>query len=252
MARKFWERVGGNQIQFYDEPLNLKKDETLARITELQEVLALPDHVKALLVANNPGVTTEADWMAIFQDEIEELADRLDYWGYDQEIEQITKVETGWFDPSQAQLGPASVVSFSSELVGSEAAQAIDGVGGQVWETDDLGGPHEIRFGWGYKKIIDAIRFRVGPTIANPENYEGVSIWIGQTINSLDNDNNKRLDAVDVGVAGTLADPWLEIDLSNKRAGSYLRLEITGSGRPDNSVIVRDIELRARVRTFGL
>ncbi len=252
MARKYWERVGGNQIRFYDEPLDLKKDEVDDRIAELQAILALPDNIKELLAQANPGIEDEAAFDQIFEDEIEQLADQRDYWDMDQIVENITVVETGFWSPSAAALGPGTIESVSSEQVGFEAIQAIDGVNGTEWQTDALGGPHEIVFGWGYKKRFDGIRWRVGAAVGNPQAWEGVSIWIANGLNGLDDPGNLALDNVDIAVVGTLTDPWLEVDFPAKESGRYCRIVITGTGRGDNRADAGEIELRQNTRTTGL
>lgn len=252
MARKFWERVGGNQIRFYNEPEDVKKDEAQARIIELQDIVALDANIKALLVQSNPAIESEAAFDAIFTDEIESLADLLDYWDMDQIVDNITTVNSGWWSPSDASLGPATIESASSEVVGSEANLAIDGVTGTEWMTNDLGGPHEIVFGWQYNKQFDAIRWRVGASIGNPQAWEGVSVWVANSVGGLDNDSNRALDNVDIAVAGTHTDPWLELDFAQKESGRFCRIVITGTGRADDRADAGEIELRNLVRTFGL
>ncbi len=248
MARKFWERLGSQNIQFYRDPLQLNRDDTDARIADIQGILALDDEQKAILVGLNPNF----DPFAALQDELEALADQRDYWDYDQIVENITVVERGWWTPADAVLGAGTITSVSSEQGGSEAIQAIDGVSGTEWMSAVDAAPHELVFGWQYKKKFDGIRWRVGPSIGNPQAWEGVSVWIANGQGGLDDDGNRVLEDVDIAVVGTHADPWLELDFSKKQTGRFCRITIAGTGRGDNRADAGEIELRANVITSGI
>lgn len=266
MARKFWERLGGQRIQFYKDPLEINRDEGLERIADLQAILNLDDDQKALIAGQLPQ--GGGDPFEALQDELNELADQVDYWDYEQITESLTVVERGWFSPADGQLGPGTIVSVSSELAGAEAIGAIDKTGSTRWESLPEGGspdnplPHDLRFTWGYPKRTQGIRFRVGPTIQGPEILEGVSIWLSQMPGGLNNDNNRFLDNVNLADVAVHNDPWLEIEDFGalvspnvnmiKGNAVYCRIEISSTGAGNNRAVIRDIEMRCLVRTFGI
>lgn len=257
MARKFWERVGGNQIRFYDEPLNVKKDETQARILEIQEILAAPDHMKAIIAQANPAVTTEAEFEKLFTDELEELAERLDYWDFDVVQETIDFADSGWFKPADGQLGPGVVLAVCGEETGFEAGLAIDGLNGTNWQHDHNhdGEPapfHDLVFDLGYKARIDRIRINTGPTPGNAVLLSGVQVFIANSVNGLQGNPKSH-----VGVDLEFSDPadivndFIERDLV-ARSGRYIQIRIASTGSGQNHITLRDIQIRKRARTFGL
>lgn len=251
MARKFWERVGGNQIRFYDEPTQVLKDETLARIAELQEILTAPDHIKAFIAQANTAITTEAEFEKVFTDEIEELAERLDYWDMDTIQETIDFADSGWFKPADGQLGPGVVLAVCGEEVGNEAGLAIDGVNGTNWQhdTDEI---HDIVFDLGYKARIDGIRIFTGPTPSNALLLSGVQVFVAGSVNGLQANPNSH-----TGVDLEFSDPadivndFIERDLV-PRSGRYIQLQVGSTAQGSNHITLRDVQIRKRVRTFGL
>lgn len=261
MAKKYWERVGGNQIRFYDEPLQVLKDETLARISELQEILAAPDHIKAFIAQANPAISTEEEFEKVFTDELEELAERLDYWEMDTLEEMFDIADSGWFKLSDGQLGPGTVVAVCGEEIGNEAALAIDGLSGTNWQHDhDHTGEldadenpaefHDIVFDMGYKARIDGIRFNLGATPGNPLQLSDVNVYISSSENGVFNNPNTH-----VGVALEATAPnngnFAELDLTI-RTGRFVRITVGSTGHNSDHITIKEVEVRKRTRTQGL
>lgn len=242
MARKFWERVSGQRIQFYDEPQDFQRDDVDARIVELQDVLALPANIKALLVQSNPIFNTEAEFDRAFSDELEELADLRDYYGYTETQEIVDVFSSGWLAGPDFTLGPATVVS-SSQTTGV-AAQAIDGVGNQQWEENGADGPHFIVIGWGYSKRLDGIRFRTGASASARQQLNGLQVFAAGRENALP-DNQIGTDLVIPATPN--ADPFHEFDVGPKNA-RFLRLDIGGSAQGQDNITINELELRFRTR----
>ena len=242
MARKFWERLSGQRIQFYDEPQDFMRDDVDARIAEIQTILALDNSVKALLAQANPGLRSEAEFDQFFQDELEELADLRDYYGYDQVQETVDTFSKGWLGGPDFTLGPATVVD-SSETTGI-AAQAIDGVNNQQWTENGADGPHFLVIGWGYSKRLDGIRFRTGSTVGNAQQLNGMQVFAANGLGGLPN-NQVGTDLVIPATPN--ADPWHEFDLAPKNA-RFLRLEIGGSAQGQDNIQINELELRFRTR----
>ncbi len=261
MAKKYWERVGGNQIRFYDEPTQVLKDETQARILELQEILAAPDHIKAFIAQANPAITTEEEFEAIFQDELEELAERLDYWDMDTIVENVDVADFGWFKLSDGQLGPGVVLAACGEEVGFEAALAIDGLSGTNWqhdhdhtgEVDGEGDPaefHDIVLDLGYKARIDGIRINTGATPGNPLQLSLVNVYLAGSEAGVFNNPNSHV-GVDLEFVTPNNGNFVENDLT-VRTGRYLRLTIGATGHNTNHITLKELEVRKRPRTHGL
>lgn len=256
MAKKYWERVGGNQIRFYDEPLQVLKDETLARILELQEILGAPDHIKAIIAQANPAIKTPAEFDNAFRGELEELAERLDYWDMDTIVETVDVADFGWFKLSDGQLGPGVVLAVCGEEVANPAAQAIDGLGGTNWQHDadhsaDPDNPfHEIVLDLGYKSRIDGIRFNLGATPGNPLQLSLVNVYFANSQNGVFNNANAHV-GVDLEATTPNNGNFAELDLT-ARAGRYLRITIGATGHASNHITLRELEVRKRPRTFGL
>ncbi len=255
MARKFWERVGGNQIRFYDEPLQVLKDETLARIAELQEILAAPDHIKAFIAQGNPAINTEEEFEEIFTDELEELAERLDYWDMDTIVESIDVADSGWFNLSDGQLGPGTVVAVCGEEIGNEAPLAIDGQGGTNWQHDhDHTGEedefHELIVDLGYKARIDGIRFNLGATPGNALRLSVVNIYVASSESGVFNNPNAHV-GVDLEATAPNNGNFAELDLTI-RTGRFVRITVGSTGHNLNHITLKDFEIRKRPRTQGL
>ena len=80
-----------------------------------------------------------------------------------------------------------------------------------------------------------------------------MSIWLSTEPGGLDNDNNRFLDNVDLVTVATLNDPWAEIIFAAQKGNArYCRIAITDTAAGNNRAVIRDIEMRAVVRTFGL
>ena len=247
MARKFWERVGAQRIRFYTDPEEFVKDDVVAEIARLQAILALPDTTKALIAAGLPGgAEDEAAFDRIWLDQIEQLADILDYWDYDQQTEDVVTVLQGWLSPANMSLGPASIVAVSGEEVGNEAINAIDGQNGTNWQSD-VDEVHEIIFDLGYSKRIDGICVKNTASPGNPLLLRNCDVYVNNSVNGLATNANAQ-----VGTGLDFADPDRnERDLTT-RNGRYVRLVIGSTDHPQNHVTVREIEIRCRARTFGL
>lgn len=246
MARKFWERVSGQKLRFYTDPEEFTKDDVVAEIARLQAILLLPDETKALIAAGQVGsIQTEAEFAQLFQRQIDELADILDYWTYDQQTEDVVTVLQGWMSPADMALGPATIVAVCGEEVGNESAGAIDGTGTTNWQHDE-DHAHEIIFDLGYSKRIDGICVKNTASPGNPLLLRGCDVYVNNTLNGLATNANAH-----VGVGLDFADPDRnERDLAT-RNGRYVRMTIAGSDHNSNHVTVRDIELRVRARTFN-
>lgn len=245
MARKFWERVNATRIQFYDEPQDLMRDEADARILEIQTLLALPNEVKALLVQSFPSVSTEAEFNKIFQDELDELADRRDYYSNQnvtiQEI--IDVIDHRWMSPSDMSIAPGVIHSFCGEEVSNPATNAIDGTAGTNWQHD-VDEEHQLIIDLGYSKRIDGIRIKNTPSPGAALLLSGVQVFAANTINNLD--------ANQIGVDLTFLDPNDNDRTLTTKNGRYVKIVIGSTGHASNHITIRDIEFRTRPRTFGL
>lgn len=247
MARKFWERLSSTRILFYQEPLDLDRDEMDARIAELQAILALPDNIKAILAEANPTIGSTSDFDDVFEDELFQLADQRDY--YDNAnvtvTEEIEVVDHRWMHPAEMSLGPGTLVDFCGEEVGNEAIGAIDGIGSNSWQHD-VDEVHEITIDLGYKKRIDGIRVKSSASPGGPLQLSGVDVRIASKLANLD-------DAASlVGEDLSFTDP-LENDRDlTARTGRYIRVTIGSTGHNSNHITLRDVCFRTRPRTFGL
>lgn len=266
MARKFWEKLGGNKIQFYDEPAIVEKDAALARIVELDEILNASDHIKSFIAQANPAITTEQEFYDLFEEERAELAERLDYWGMDTIVESVDVVDSGFFRPADGQLGPATVVAVSNDEVGFEAAFAIDGITANTWRSEDNPQadpdnivPHDLIVDLGYKRRISAIRIHQGASPGNRLLLSDVNVFVALKLNGL-------LDNPDGGVNNPSTQVGFNLDFSNPadivgnfneqplatRSGRFIRITIALTGHNQNALTFRDFEIKQHPRTFGI
>ena len=247
MARKFWEKVNGSRIQFYDEPRDLLLVDVDARIAEIQVVLGLADSVKALLIQSFPGVQSEAEFDAIFEDELRELADQRDYYhGSNVTVQEtIDVIDHRWMSPADMSLGAGTIVSVCGEEVGNEAIKAIDGAGGTNWQHD-VDEVHVIVFDLGYKKRIDGIRIKNPGGPGNPLRLTGVDVDVANNFGGLDKPESR------VGSGLAFEDPNSNDRNLTTRTGRFVRLTIAATAHASNHVTVREIEMRTRPRTFQL
>ena len=247
MARKFWERVSATKIQFYNEPLDLERDAVDARIAEIQSILALPANVLALLVQTFPGVGTEAEFLDVFETELAELADQRDYYANENVtvVETIDVVDHRWISPAEMSLGAGTIESFCGEEIGSEAANAIDGLNGTNWQHD-FDHAHELIVDLGYKKRIDGIRIRNTASPGAPLQLSGVDVFVAGSLAKIDDPESH----VGVGLEFTGPDDN-DNDLTT-RNGRFVKLAVASTGHGSNHITIRELELRTRPRTFGL
>ena len=247
MARKFWERVSGGRLRFYTDPRDFVRADVLAEITRLQDILALPNETKAIMAAGIPGLASEADFDRFFQDQIDELADVADYFGYARVQETIDTFDHGYMSPSAATLGAGTIVSVCGEESGNEAINAIGGTVGANWQHD-VDHAHELVFDFGYDKRIDGIRFRNPASPGGPLILGGIDVFVSTRVKGLDNPNSH------VGVGLSMTAPAagdVDFDLT-PRNGRYVKLTVASTGHGRNHITIRDIHLRVRARTFGL
>lgn len=247
MARKFWERLSGTRIQFYDEPQDLMIADADARILELQNILTAPNEVKAIMVQSFPGAETEAEFDKIFQDELDRLADQRDYFSNQNVTVQdtIDVVDHRWMSPSEMSLAPGVIESFCGEEIGNEAANAIDGLNGTNWQHD-FDHVHDITIDLGYKKRIDGIRISLTASPGSPLQLSGVQVFVAGSVNNLTNP------ASHVGVDLSFTDPLDNDRNLTIRNGQFVKLEIGSTAHASNHITIREIQLRTKPRTAGL
>ncbi len=248
MARKFWERVSGTKILFYKGPLELLRDDADTQISELQAVLALPSNLKALIAGGLAGIAQdEAAFDAHFEDQLQEVADRRDYFHGDNVTvqETIEVVDHRWMSPADMALGAGAIVEVCGEETGNEAINAIDGAGGTNWQHD-VDHEHELTFDLGYLKRIDGIRVISSPTPGVALQLSNVQVRVSGSIGGFDKPESH------VGVDLAFTDPDNNDRDLTIRNGRYVRITVGSTAHGDNHITVREIELRTRPRTFGL
>lgn len=247
MARKFWEKLSNTRIQFYDEPREEIRDDIDARIVDLQAILALPDSQKALISETLPAGLTIAQFNAIYQDEVDMLADIRDWLNAATVTvaEDIESVDHRWMSPVDMALGAGVVTSFCGEEVGNEAIGAIDGVTGNSWQHD-VDETHVIVFDLGYTKRISGLRVKNTPTPGAALQLSNVDVDVAPTVAKLD-DAASRVGSALEFTAGDDVDQDLTL-----RNGRYVRVTIGSTAHASNHVTVRDFEVRVVPRTAGL
>ncbi len=248
MARKFWEKLSNTLIQFYNEPQRLDRDDTDARIAELDEILNLSSNVKALLAQVNPAIVTEAEFNALFRDERDMLADHRDFMRSETVTvsDTIDVIDHLWLSPADMALGPGVLQSFCGEEVSDPAANAIDGMNGTNWQHD-VDEIHSLVIDLGYSKRIDGIRVINSPTPAAPLQLSDVDVWVGGLSKVTAGAPEDR-----VGVGLAFTDPNgndRNLTISN---GRYVRIDIGSTAHGSNNITLREIEFRVNVRTKGL
>lgn len=247
MARRFWEKVSNQKIQFYDNPSEEDRDDIDAEIIDLQAILALPTSQKAIIAETLPGGLTEEQFDQVYEDRINLLADVRDWM--DNEVvtqaENIDSVLHRWMTPADMALGPGVVTSFCGEEVGNEAVGAIDGVGGNSWQHD-VDEVHVIVFDLGYKKRIDAIRVKNTAAPGGPLQLSNVDVDVAGTVAKLDDAESR------VGTALEFTGPNDQDQVLTIRNGRYVRVTIGSTGHASNHITVRDFEVRVVPRTKGL
>ena len=248
MARKFWERLNVNKIQFYDDPVDVLAADIDLRIAELQSILGLPDEAKLALAKQFLAIDDTQLFNKLFGDELEQIADQRDYFSNKNVVvsDMIDVVDHRWMSPSEMSLGTATIVSFCGEEVANPAINAIDGVVGTNWQHD-VDEVHEIIIDLGYMKRIDGIRVRNPASPGNPFMLSGVTVFVANDINALDNNP-----ASQVGTNLAFADPGDNDRDLTVRNGQFIKLTIPATGHLQNHVSLRDLEFRTRPRTFGL
>lgn len=248
MARKFWEKLNNNRIQFYDEPADFIKADLEAELVEAQSILALPDNLKMLLAGNNPGFESEDDFTDHYEGIIADLAERLDYYDHDTVDETVTVITDTWLSPADAKLGPAIVVDVCGEEATYEAVNAIDGANGTQWRHD-ANEVHVLTFDWGYKKRFNGMRFSLPATSPNVRMYlTDFDLRIAGNLNGLDDPANEVITGG--AMAGTETGD-VDFMFSNKN-GRYVRLTVNATAHTNNNVRIREILLQAVARTAGL
>lgn len=247
MARKFWEKLSNTRLQFYDEPQDLREADLDQLIADNQEILALPDSAKAILVEANPTVGTEAEFDAIFENELARLADIKDYMSGQTVTlsDTIDVVDHRWMSPADMALGPGTIVSFCGEEVANPAVNAIDGANGTNWQHD-VNEVHQLEIDLGYRKRIDGIRVVNSATPGGPLQLSGVDVRVANRLGRLDDTESL------VGTGLAFTDPNQNDRDLTLRNGRFIRITVGSTGHGNNNITIREIEFRTRPRTFGL
>lgn len=244
MARKFFERQNGTTLNAFDGPAELDKAVADARIIELQEILASPDHVKATMVAGVPGVQTEAEFNNFFQRELDVLGDQGDF--YDNStvtrVENFDAVDHRWISPADLRLAPATIESVCGEDVGNEAINAIDGLNGTNWQHD-FDHAHDLTIDLGLVKRIDGIRIRLTAAPGAPLQLSGVQVFVARTVAKLVDLESH------VGVDLEFTDSFDNDRNLTIRNGQFIKIQINSTAHADNHITIREIEFRVKPRT---
>lgn len=244
MARKFFERQNATTLNAFDGPAELLKATADARILELQDILTQPDYIKGPMAAGIPGVGTEAEFDAFFQDELEILGDQGDF--YDNStvtrVESFNAVDHRWMSPSDLRLGPGTIQSVCGEEIGNEAIQAIDGLNNTNWQHD-FDHVHDLTIDLGLKKRIDGIRIKLTASPGTPLQLSGVQIFVAGSVAKLTDS------ASHVGVNLAFTDPLDNDRNLTIRNGQFVKLEIGSTAHPSNHITIREIQLRVKPRT---
>jgi hypothetical protein len=244
MARKFFERENSTTLNAFDGPAELDKAVADARILELQDILSQPDYVKATMVAGVPGVQTEAEFNAFFEDELHTLGDQGDFYANETVTvpESFDAVDHRWMSPADLRLGPGTIQSVCGEEVGNEAIQAIDGVNNQNWQHD-FDHVHDIIIDFGLIKRVNGIRFNLSAVPAGPLQLFDVQVFIAGTVAKLTDP------ASHVGVDLTITDGGDNDRNLTIRNGRFVQIQIGSTGHVSNHITIRDILFRMKPRT---
>lgn len=247
MARKFWEKLSNQKIQFYDNPRDEERDDIDLQIADLQAIVALPASQKAIVFATLPNIGSEAEFDKFYNDQINILADVRDWFDNTTVTtpENIDSVDHRWISPADMTLGAGVITSVCGEEVANPAIGAIDGVGSNSWQHD-VDEVHVIVFDLGYVKRISGIRVKNTVAPGGPLQLSGVEVDVAGSVAKLDDAASR----VGTGLAFTGGgDQDQDLTLRN---GRYVRVTIGSTGHASNHITVRDIEMRFVPRTAGL
>lgn len=244
MAKKFIERENNTTLNAFDAPRALDKDEGDARILEIQDILDDPSYKKSLMISGVPAASSEEEFDALHEAELNVLADQADFYSNETVtvVESFDAIDYRWMTPADLNLGPGVIESFCGEEVSNPASNAIDGLNNTNWQHD-LDHEHEIVIDLGYIKRIDGIRINLTASPAVPLQLSGVQVYVAGTVAKLADANSH------VGVDLEFTDGGDNDRTLTIRNGRYIKIVVGSTGHGSNHITVRDIQFRMKPRT---
>lgn len=231
MAKRFYEpKVAGTELQLWVDPQVFTEVDDQASLTAVRELLALDglsDEAKVEL-----ELTQER--FDLWADQELELLDRLDYYDYDDRVENLTVRDGDWFTPE-------AVESVCGETGTNVVENSIDGDNQTFWRHD-ANEVHSVIYRLrSYPKRVTKVRFRIATSVPAREQLENLSVYASREIANLG--DNKVADALNpVWVSG-----WNEVDVDDKQQVRYVKLEFQSANANEFSQ-VREFAVRVETR----
>ena len=240
MAIRWYRPVSaGTELELYVDPGLFSETQDQADLAVFQEAQASSDTIREQLAAAN-AFTNLGEYDLWLQDQIWAIQDRLDYYSYEDRVENRTVRDGAWFSP-------IAIEAVCGEEVGREAVNSIDGDTGTSWRHISVE-RHSITFQLrDYPKKISSMRIWFGGSESDREQLQNIDVFASRGINDIDDPANERLSGFTPTWAGQ-GDSWVEIPWTSKiNKGRYIKL-LCDSARGDGTVQIREIEFRVETR----
>lgn len=243
---KLWYQLGGpGQINVYSDPQVLNQANLQTELATFQAIQGLDDQFRTwiassgLAAAGIPGGFPDLQSFDDFlDDEVDRLADVLDYFDYEARQESITVRDGDWFVPE-------AVESVSDEFNENVAARSIDGDNATWWQSNATGERSIVYRVRSYRKRMSEIRLRISGAGEGRTQLQGLTVRASAALGQIDAPGNVMASGVDLSHDG---DAWLEVAFASPKRARFIKLETSGSlhSNPDQ-VRIREIQVRVGV-----
>ncbi len=244
MAVRFYiPKNGGTKLELFIDPGLFTQASDLDRKSDIEIIQGLPDDLR-IVFALSTGFTNLVDYDDTLSDEMDEVLDRLDYYTYDNRVENLTVRDGAWFVPEA--LAPVSPAADG--FTGANPPEnSIDGNNSSVWRNN-VNQRHFIAYQLrSYPKRFRKFRFRFQTLGPLREQLTNITVKASNGIGNLDDPGN----VVVTGLNPDWPSPaggWVEVDLGVVIAKKkFIKLEFD-TADPNNDGQIREFQVRVETR----
>lgn len=241
MAKRLWEQITvGTDIKLWIDPEPYNKTDLQDERDRLQAIKTSPLECRTELAVCK-GYPSVADYDDFIQDEIDEIKDLIDYFGYSTKVTNLTVMDGEWFTPTD-------IESVSNEDVGNEAVNAVDGNNVTFWRSSN-NEVHEIIFKLRtYPKKISKFRIWYASGESARERLNDIDVHAANALGNLDEPQN----ILETGINLTWTaggGVWVEHTLASKKNKcKYIKFVIGNTDNGNNQAQMREIEFWVETR----
>ena len=245
---RWWEpRSGSTELQVTRDASLFSEAADQARRDSIQEIQALSDNTRTIL-AQAAGLPL-SEYDDALEDELWDILDRLDYYGYSNRTESVNVKDGAWFTP-------IAVESVSSEDILSPpnnrlAIFSIDGLNSTGWRTS-INERHSITYLLrDYPKKISKMRIRSTGSPATRQQLINIDVSASRGLGAIDNPQNLLLENFTPSPTWPGGGVWFEIDFTSKKNNArYIKLSMD-TEHPDNQLELREIAFWVETKNLG-